>query len=77
LIADILKLIVSIDIDPNEIMAIRDQTLLGNQMQNYYWTNAWNAYIGSPTNASFLSIVKTRLTNLLKALILREEYHLS
>ncbi len=77
LIADILKLIISIDIDPTEITTIRDQTLLGNQTQTYYWTNAWNAYIGAPTNVSLQSIVKTRLTGLLKALILREEYHLS
>jgi uncharacterized protein (DUF1800 family) len=77
LIADILGVIYSIAVDPADITTIKVQTLLSNQAGDIYWTNAWNDYIGAPTNASFISIVKTRLTSMLEAFILREEYHLS
>jgi uncharacterized protein (DUF1800 family) len=77
LIEETLRLIYSIDISAADILSLKSQTLLSNQNQNYYWTNAWNDYIGAPTNTAFVSIVKNRLQDMLQALILREEYHLS
>ena len=35
--------------------------LLGGQPQNYYWTNAWNDYIGDPSDPIKKEVVETRL----------------
>lgn len=52
------------------------QTLLGGQVTNSYWTTAWNNYTGTPTNTSYLNIVKTRLNSLLTTLLQLAEYQL-
>jgi uncharacterized protein (DUF1800 family) len=77
LIEETLRLLYSIDIPAADILNLKTQTLLSNQTPNYYWTNAWNDYIGAPTNTAFISIVKTRLQDMIQSLIMREEYHLS
>ncbi len=50
--------------------------LLGNQTTYSYWTIAWTNYTGTPTNSTYLSTVKTRLTNLISAIIQSAEYQL-
>ncbi len=51
--------------------------LLSGQTQNYYWTTAWTDYTGSPTNTSYLNIVKTRLQSFYKYIMDLSEYQLS
>jgi hypothetical protein len=55
---------------------IKVQILLSNQTSDYYWTNAWNAYIANPTTANF-NIVNTRLKELFKYFMNLAEYQLS
>jgi uncharacterized protein (DUF1800 family) len=54
----------------------KTQLLLSNQQYDYYWTNAWAAYIASPTTANF-NIINTRLKDLFKYLMDLSEYQLS
>jgi uncharacterized protein (DUF1800 family) len=54
----------------------KTQVLLSNQQYDYYWTNAWAAYITSPTTANF-NIINTRLKDLFKYLMDLSEYQLS
>ncbi len=65
-------------LDPGQ--TIRDQwktqNLLQNQTTNSYWTTAWTNYTGTPTNSTYLSTVKTRLSNLVSAIIKSAEYQL-
>jgi uncharacterized protein (DUF1800 family) len=49
--------------------------LLSGQTSNYYWTNAWDTYILSPTTAN-ANIVKPRLTSLLTELTRLPEHQL-
>lgn len=49
--------------------------LLSGQTSNYYWTQAWNLYIASPTTAN-TNIVKTRLTTMLTELLRMAEHQL-
>jgi hypothetical protein len=49
--------------------------LLSNQVSDFYWTNAWNAYIANPTAAN-TSIVQTRLETLINYITSLEEYQL-
>lgn len=41
--------------------------LLSNQISDYYWTNAWDAYIAAPTNNTNLTTVQTRLRTFYQA----------
>ncbi len=62
-------------------VASRDQLkkdiLLGGQTQDYYWTNAWTAWIANPNDAVNANIVKTRLRDLYQYLMKLSEYQLS
>ena len=61
--------------------AARDQVktdiLLSGQTNDYYWTNAWNAYIANPSDMMALQAVYTRLRDLYKYFMNLAEYHLS
>ena len=50
--------------------------LLSGQTSNYYWTQAWQAYIANP-NATNTGIVKTRITSLLAEIMHSAEHHLA
>ena len=50
--------------------------LLAGQTSNYYWTNAWSNYAGSPTNATYLGVVQSRLQTMLTELFRMAERHL-
>lgn len=50
-------------------------SLLSGQTQDYYWTNAWAAYLSNP-NTTNTNTVKTRLVNLLRELTYSAEHNL-
>ena len=50
-------------------------SLLSNQTQDYYWVNAWTAYIGNPSTAN-TNIVRSRLISLLTDLTHMAEHNL-
>jgi uncharacterized protein (DUF1800 family) len=75
LINDALKILYRIDLSAATKTALKKQILLSNQDQDYYWTNAWNAYISSPTNANY-QVVYTRLRDLYKYFMNLAEYQL-
>jgi hypothetical protein len=49
--------------------------LLSNQTSDFYWTNAWNAYINNPVSANEM-IVRSRLDTLINYITSLEEYQL-
>lgn len=57
--------------------SIKVDILLSGQSQDYYWTNAWNAYAFSPEDLDAFSVVNNRLKNLMLYLLTKlEEYQL-
>jgi uncharacterized protein (DUF1800 family) len=76
LINDALKYLYRINVSPQVKLQMKTQMLLSNQQYDYYWTNAWTAYIASPTAAN-LAIVNTRLKDLFRYLMNLSEYQLS
>ncbi len=76
LIDDTLKYIYRMSISPQVKQQMKTQMLLSGQLYDYYWTNAWNAYIASPTTANF-NIINTRLKDLFRYLMNLSEYQLS
>ena len=76
LINEALKYLYRIDLSPQVKQQMKIQMLLSNQLYDYYWTNAWDAYIASPTVANF-NIINTRLKDLFRYLMNLSEYQLS
>jgi len=76
LIDDALKLVFRNQLTYETKKAIKTQILLSNQQWDYYWTNAWMAYISSPTPAN-LNVVNMRLRQLFQYFFNLSEYQLS
>lgn len=55
---------------------IKTQILLTNQQWDYYWTNAWAAYVSNPTAGNF-NTVNTRLRSLFQYFFNLSEYQLA
>lgn len=75
LIDDALKYLYRLTLSPQVKQQLKSQMLLTGQQYDYYWTNAWMAYIASPTAAN-LTIVNTRLKALFQYLMNLSEYQL-
>ncbi len=76
LIDDALKYIFRNQLSYETKKTIKTQILLSNQLYDYYWTNAWMAYLSSPTTANF-NIVNNRLKQLFQYFLNLSEYQLS
>jgi uncharacterized protein (DUF1800 family) len=76
LLEEALSYFYRLQVTPQLKQQTKTQVLLSNQQYDYYWTNAWAAYITSPTTANF-NIINTRLKDLFKYLMDLSEYQLS
>lgn len=76
LIDDALKYIFRNQLSYETKKTIKIQILLSNQLYDYYWTNAWMAYLSSPTTANF-NIVNNRLKQLFQYFFDLSEYQLA
>jgi len=75
LINDALRILYRLDLSGATKAALKKQILLSSQDQDYYWTNAWTAYISNPINANY-QVVYTRLRDLYKYFMNLAEYQL-
>jgi uncharacterized protein (DUF1800 family) len=75
LIDDVVKYFYRNDLSAQSKAQIKTQILLTGQQWDYYWTNAWAAYISNPTVPNF-NTVNTRLRNLFQYLFNLSEYQL-
>jgi uncharacterized protein (DUF1800 family) len=73
---DVMKYVYRLNLSPQIKQQTKIQLLLSNQQYDYYWTNAWDAYIAAPTVANF-NIINTRLKDLFRYLMDLSEYQLS
>lgn len=76
LIDDALKYLFRNQLSFETKKTIKIQILLSNQLYDYYWTNAWMAYISSPTTANF-NVVNNRLKQLFQYFFNLSEYQLA
>ena len=77
LLTDIVQHLYRVPLSGTTLQTIKKQILLSNQDQDYYWSNAWNAHIASPSDTAAYQIVNTRLQTLIKYLMNLAEYQLS
>ena len=76
LIDDVLKFVFRNQLSFESKKSIKIQILLSNQLYDYYWTNAWMAYLSSPTTANF-NVVNNRLKQLFQYFYNLSEYQLA
>jgi uncharacterized protein (DUF1800 family) len=76
LIIDVLAVIFQIDLSQASRDQLKKDFLLSGQDQDYYWTNAWNAYYFNPNTTNF-NIVNPRLRGLYKYFMNLAEYQLA
>ena len=69
------KKLLSTDLTTSIKTSLKTQILLSGQSSDYYWTDAWNLSISTPTTIN-LNIVNTRLKTLLKYLMNLPDYQL-
>jgi uncharacterized protein (DUF1800 family) len=76
LIATCIKYLVPVDISTTQQASIKLSTLLSGQTTDSYWTTAWNNYVGTPTNTTYVNTVTSRLKSLLTTIVQLAEYQL-
>ncbi len=76
LIDEALKYLYRMSLSPQVKQQMKTQMLLSGQQYDYYWTNAWSAYIANPTVANF-NIVNIRLRDFFRYIMNLSEYQLS
>jgi uncharacterized protein (DUF1800 family) len=77
LISDSLSILYRIPLSQASMDQIKKDILLTGQNQDYYWTNAWNAYIANPADMMAYTTVNSRLQGLYKYFMNLAEYHLA
>jgi len=77
LVNDALAILYRVPLSDTAKQEIKQSILLSGQTQDYYWTNAWNAYVIDPNNMSTTAIVANRLKSLYQYLMNLSEYQLS
>lgn len=77
LIDDMVDHLLGVAISSSHRAQLKRDILLSGQSQDYYWTNAWDTYISTPSNAANTKYVTTALTNLIKYFVDLPEYQLS
>ncbi len=75
-IDDALKYIYRLSLSTQVKQQTKTQILLSNQANDFYWTDAWDAYIANPNTSNF-TVVNTRLKDLFRYLMNLSEYQLS
>ena len=76
LINDSLEILLRYPLSGSAKEFIKRSLLLSGQLQDYYWTNAWDAYKANPTDMITKGIVLARLKSLYKYIMNLPEYHL-
>lgn len=56
---------------------LKKDIILSGQTSDFYWTNAWNAFIANPNDMTNATIVRTRLRDLYQYLMKLAEYQLA
>jgi uncharacterized protein (DUF1800 family) len=74
-IDDVSFFLLSTELSPSIKSNLKTQILLSGQSTDYYWTDAWNLSISTPTTIN-LNIVNTRLKTLFKYLMNLPDYQL-
>jgi uncharacterized protein (DUF1800 family) len=73
LVEEALKRLISFPASAEFKLSLK-KILLSDQDQDYYWTDAWNAYLADQNNAEKKAIVERRLILMMQAIMFNPEY---
>ena len=76
LINECVTYLLPVDLSANQKNIIKFQSLLNTAQPDYYWSDAWQDYVGSPNDENLRNIVKTRLRTMLLTIVQYAEYQL-
>ena len=77
LINDSITYLLRLPLSQNSKNQLKTDILLSGQAQDYYWTNAWTAYITNPNDTANTTIVRNKLRDLYQYLMKLAEYQLA
>ena len=77
LLDETLSIIYRVPLTAQTRQTLKQQILLSNQVQDHYWTDAWNLYLSNPSNSANYNIVNNRLKSLFQYLMSLAEYQLA
>lgn len=77
LINDVLDIIYRVPLSDQSKQIIKKQFLLQGLDSDYYWTNAWNIYLGNPNDMAAFNTVNNRLKDMYKYFMNLAEYQLA
>ena len=76
-IAELTERLLGLDISAASKAQLKKDILLNGQSLDIYWTQAWDLYISTPTNAANTTTVRTKIRDLVKYLMNLAEYQLA
>ena len=76
-IAELTERLLGLDISAASKAQLKKDILLNGQSLDIYWTQAWDLYISTPTNAANTTTVRTKIRDLIKYLMNLAEYQLA
>jgi uncharacterized protein (DUF1800 family) len=76
-IAELTERLLGLDISATSKAQLKKDILLNGQSLDIYWTQAWDLYISTPTNAANTTSVRTKIRDLVKYLMNLAEYQLA
>ncbi len=77
LINDLVAAMYRIDISAASKAQLKRDILLAGQSTDFYWTEAWDLFISTPTNTTNTTSVRNKIRDLIKYLMNLAEYQLS
>jgi len=77
LISQSLDILYRVPLSAETLLSMKQTILLGGLANDYYWTDAWNAYVANPSDMVARGTVFSRLQTFYKYLMNLPEYHLS
>ncbi len=77
LINDLIAAIYRVDLSAVSKAQLKKDILLSGQSTDFYWTEAWDLFISTPTNTINATSVKNKVRDLIKYLMNLAEYQLS
>jgi uncharacterized protein (DUF1800 family) len=77
LIDDAVLYLLTVPLSTDSKTQIKKDILLGGQISDHYWSDAWTSYINTPGNMANTEIVMSKLSSLFNYLTSLSEYQLS
>lgn len=77
LITDVVQYLFAISLSADTMTQIKKDILLGGQISDHYWSDAWAKYLSTPSDMANTEIVKSKLSSLYHYLTSLAEYQLS